>query len=126
MKLSEAIRLGATLGPQHFDDFFGDAGASCALGAALRAIGMEEIANDDDPRKESDAFPSLDSPAPRGWCQNCGTITDVGLLIVHMNDCRRWSREAIADWLVASGNDCESVAPTETQQENPELMAVQQ
>lgn len=42
--LSQAIRVGATFRPQCFHSFF-DKGATCALGAAMEAVGLVAVNN---------------------------------------------------------------------------------
>jgi hypothetical protein len=96
MKLSEAIRLGALLKPQGFGMIFRQkTGESCAIGAALDAIGRLPFATD-----ESSAY--------RHWPILYRTIehpihyhleTDVLNAITDLNDEERWTREQIADWV---------------------------
>lgn len=99
MLLSEAIRLGAMLGPQCAGQMFGEYSASCAMGSALLAIGMTEYdratSHDALPRK----FPAV--------------TTDLMVAIEYRNDSLGLTREQIADWIVERGADCESVAPAQ-------------
>jgi hypothetical protein len=86
MKLSEAIRLGSMLAPQGFG-FYKDAfGASCTIGAAMDA-------GYDFSQKKARVITSC----PLG----CSYAADESLIIVlaHLNDRHRWTREAIADWV---------------------------
>jgi hypothetical protein len=95
MKLSEAILLGAMMSPQAFQALFRDDG-TCALGAALLAIG---------PVSE----PALRSVCKRWpWavtvsvdCPGCGRSCPVFGVITHLNDTHRWTREQIADWVAS-------------------------
>jgi hypothetical protein len=65
MKLSEAILLGSTLGKQLFDEAVDDEGNTCALGAAMLAIGeIHEAA--------LDYWPWLKDP--RVWCHCPGRV----------------------------------------------------
>jgi hypothetical protein len=103
MLLSEAMRLGAMLGPQAFNVAF-DGESHCALGGAALAFGFggeREHTGEFAINYLCEIFPSL--------------AEGLGRLIAVKNDVRRMTREQIADWLVESGNDCESVttAPSE-------------
>jgi hypothetical protein len=104
MLLSEAIRLGAMLGPQltNSDMVKGSSMASCALGSAALATGCVVGTNQSHTNdKLMEVFP---------WLSR-----DIIFSIWSKNDTEKMSREQIADWLVESGNDCESVttAPSE-------------
>ena len=80
MKLSEAIRLGASLSPRCTGSLFRD-GKTCALGAALEAIG-KNLAN----------YDALFSEWP--W------LNEVKVLeIAKLNDCSGWSCDQIADYV---------------------------
>ena len=103
MLLSEAIRLGATLGPQTRHFSIASGGASCALGAAARAIGLirtdyQSLTYDTLQR----AFPVFQGDS--GW-RLMRNITE-------LNDLLYLSREEIADWIVENGFDCESELDT--------------
>lgn len=98
MKLSEAIRLGAMLGPQCKGSYrLRD--ATCALGAAAIAMNCQC-------RDLVTLFPEI------GRLGECG----LGSKIAELNDFQDYSREQIADWLVESGLDCESVTPAPTEE----------
>lgn len=98
MKLSEAIRLGALLKPQGFDD--GPFGASdqhtCAFHAACEAIGH--------PRYGGESYDSWgrlgvwEAPCP---VANCDRNRYPWNTVAHLNDDHRWTREQIADWVQA-------------------------
>lgn len=107
MKLSEAIRLGATLRPKCKDEFFkvvddwtGEIG-SCALGAAHEAtFGFD--------RYESSAYslqkvyPILLEEAEYPCTCNVAAslpVFKIPLVITHLNDVHGMSREEIADWV---------------------------
>ena len=113
MKLSEAIRLGAMMHPQHFGDMheFGDDGrgnriiiGSCALGAALDAGWAEDATMGGDP-----VIKSLMGWYPCPQCHlsyyqshniNAAAFPPFLLcVIVHLNDSHHWTRERIADWV---------------------------
>lgn len=103
LKLSEAIRLGATLKPQGFGSYF-SGGKSCALGAALDAVGRAEM-------EEDDIWPELLSHIDTVECPVCARLRDGHRIIPHLNDDHQWTREQIADW----------VEQIEKQIEKPEL-----
>lgn len=85
--LSQAIRLGATFRPQCKLAFFKD-GASCALGAALEALGFaSEFAND--------------GATVWLWRRFNIKLNDLNN-VARLNDAG-WTREAIASWLEAQG-----------------------
>jgi hypothetical protein len=108
MKLSEAIRLGAMEGPQGF--WSGSVTSDekrCAVGAAAWAVGAikansratyealnhecpllcTEIAQSDVPAVVSRELPERIC----GW--------DVLGVMWRLNDCAKWTREQIADWV---------------------------
>jgi hypothetical protein len=103
MKLSEAIRLGAMLKPQAFDALF-TGGATCAVGAALDAIGVElldeAVCKNFPPDSLWDEaelrFPLLAVVAVHPVDLR---HMEVGMLITDLNDFHLWSREQIADWV---------------------------
>jgi hypothetical protein len=119
MRMSEAMRLGAALRPQHFGDFFESAGAvtpgtddaSCALFAAFEAQGIAPTPSHGlgfgrTSGAATMASHSLQLPDEWGWtamtsgqCPECGTERPVLHLVSHLNDDHRWTRERIADWL---------------------------
>lgn len=111
LKLSEAIVLGAVLGPQVRRAIAGVNAGTCALGAACAALGLGE-----DVRRLEWIFPRLKQVVP----EEGRTLSS---LIVEMNDRRYLTREQIAEQLVTNGWDCEarevaaataSVVPRET------------
>jgi len=94
MQLSEAIRLGAMLAPQCFQqakviDEFGNVLATCALGAA------EQAGFDIDTLSEVEAAEGVRTacPACEYWAWTLGGM------VAHLNDDHVWTREAIADWV---------------------------
>jgi hypothetical protein len=108
MKLSEAIRLGSMLRPQGHRMLM-SGGATCALGAALEAIGEDVW------RLNFNGDSAVDAVVKRaGWidpehvCPACGekfdgrdeTGEEDGFYVIaHLNDVHKWTREAIADWV---------------------------
>ena len=90
LKLSEAIRLGAMMKPQGFGAYF-TGGGSCAIGAALDAIGRRRLAEVHWPI----LMCRLDAAMiPVQMPEGC-----VGTVIAYMNDDYKWTREEIADWV---------------------------
>jgi hypothetical protein len=133
MKLSEAIRLGAMMRPQAFGALqrtrrkywvFGEpVRQSCALGAAIEAIGgcgaRVEFANTDQETlrgnvKAGEQITILEAPpewtelSAKTLCPVCAEPDSVRRLITHLNDTHRWSREAIADWVATIEAQCAS------------------
>jgi hypothetical protein len=105
MKLSDAIRQGAKLLPQHFGGYFLRAGeegeyiaACCALGGVALALGINpnEVASCRDHIEAE--FPEIFSLVPSST--DSDTLWGV---IVHWNDKDRLSREEIADRVAALG-----------------------
>lgn len=106
-KLSQAIRVGASFREQAFGNFF-QAGKSCALGAALEALGIVKevkqttwgLSNS----SCSDAMGTLVQRFP--FLKEITHRTpgeDYSQVIVDLNDHDEWSREKIADWLEEQG-----------------------
>ena len=101
MKLSEAIRLGAMMKPKG-DGHFEQAGRTCALGAAMDAVGLLDAASDialnirDVYGKH---FPVLRSLV-RHPDSRMGVVQwRLDAVIVDLNDDCGWTREQIADWV---------------------------
>jgi hypothetical protein len=105
MRLSDAIRLGAMMKPQAFKGLFRD-GGSCALGAALDAIGC---GLDDGFRDQLALFPTTIGIG-RVTCPQCGRFGWIDAVVVHLNDDHRWTREAIADFVEPLERRAESAA----------------
>ena len=88
LKLSEAIRLGGLLHPQCFGNYLKTDRqwrivATCALEGATRAGYHDDV-------------DFLLTPAE---CPVCLRIEAVRIIVAHLNDHHRWTREAIADWV---------------------------
>jgi hypothetical protein len=102
MKLSEAISLGAMLSPQAFG-FLEDAqGRRCALGAAKAATGGSTNYTE-----WKWAYRGVN-------CPECGEVKPC--VISHLNDCHRWPRQRIAEWV----STVEPTEETSSQGENGE------
>jgi hypothetical protein len=120
MKLSEAIRLGALLGPQVYGITFGDNYSSCAFGAALIAINHKNLF------QQGGRYHLLSWTYIKdvwGWlstskvaCPSCGQPEVLGS-IVHLNDVHMWSRERIADFV----STIEPQEPTDTTTETTDV-----
>lgn len=95
MKLSDAIRLGSMMKPQGFVSML-NGGRSCALGAAMDAIGRLNGFTVTD--MAADSWPFLNDKVglPCGCDSTDWAWKDV---ITHLNDSHEWTREAIADWV---------------------------
>lgn len=108
LKLSEAIRLGAMLKPQG-TLWLEYAGKTCALGAALDAVG--ELPQPMPERQQPlydllyKRWPILSAVAEgqeqSGVC--------VGQAIATLNDGEGWTREQIAEWVEAIENQSQPV-----------------
>lgn len=105
MSLTDAIRLGATTTRQTRGVFFtGGAGVAvrtCALGAALHAVGrlitQNHAANSQDLSDlVVEIFPELHVIAK---CPECLLRDELGDMIVHLNDEHKWTRNQIANWI---------------------------
>lgn len=113
MKMSEAIRVGAKLGIQHFGWMFGDDGSSCAMGAAFRGVhGNKSVAEACLVGPRSSWFPAdwyyiLDSG--QELCPLCKQKEPgVSWVVTHLNDDHKLSREAIAEWVEVIENKLEA------------------
>lgn len=107
MRLSEAIRLGALLGPQAFRVVRDLDGATCAFGAASDAAGLQFDVMDPYAMVDAltEAWPWL---VKRLRCPACRRRRVGGAVISDcLNDHHRWTRERIADWVA-------TVEPDET------------
>ena len=106
LKLSDAMRLGAMLGPQVFGklrsvvavklpngDTTIDEG-TCAIGAVLEATGFEENS-----RQLVERWPWILNLVACPACGDDASHSDVLATIVQLNDSHLWTRERIADWL---------------------------
>lgn len=98
MRLSEAIRLGATMKPQGFSQWDDN---TCALKAASEAVGIKHqyMANrgyhpNYGEIREMWPYINMDSSCP--LCRENG---DLIFSIYHLNDSHKWSREKIADFV---------------------------
>lgn len=109
LKLSEAIRLGSMMRPQCFEDYYRN-GGSCALGAALEAVGHPFGNNH--PGREEDRWPILLTVDAMPCPEHCGQ--PMFNAITHLNDFHRWPRERIADWVESIEKQQEAVQPVPT------------
>lgn len=96
LKLSEAIRIGASMREQCKGQFFKE-GKSCALGAALDAIGMKAFAEAYH-SKHGGIWPWDKVETSFGEGIHSKLTTEIAKRNDHGE-----SRESIADWLEAQG-----------------------
>jgi hypothetical protein len=102
MPFSEALRIGAMNRPQGSCRFLTDAGRTCAIGAALDAVG----AFDHNARpsslelthKAEQLWPYLVSHT-RGPLDDAGAPRRLIDIIMRLNDHNFWTREQIAEWV---------------------------
>lgn len=122
MKLSEAIREGCKLRKKNVGTFFGEDegpdGGSCALGAAMEAVGY--TFGDFIRRMDFAKVGFIDIDRIREVCPECKEDASMYHVISeHLNDLHSWSREAIAEWVEVIENKLEreaagsSTAPAE-------------
>jgi hypothetical protein len=125
MKLSEAIRLGAMMHPQGRMVLF-DGVRTCALGAALAAVGKL-----DRDAVIADIF--LSWPWLHGMtfgellvkpqCLCFGDWATVGDMIMMLNDAVGWTRERIADWVETVERQMEDREARTTSEVREEILA---
>ena len=98
--LSQAIRLGATFRDQCFGHFF-QYGKSCAIGAAMEAVGLDQNQYDDLGKR----FPIMNQRvnAPKELLY-CYCFMNLAAILWRLNDRLHWSREKIADWVEEQEN----------------------
>lgn len=114
MKLSLAIRLGAMLKPQGRGRLISD-GRTCALGAAVDAIGGLNRHDEDRYQLAFDEWPILLRKVSHPLCAP-DHLADI---ITMLNDSPiRWTREQIADFV-------ESIECADEQQQLVELVSVE-
>ena len=118
MDLSNAIKLGATMKPHGRGATYKN-GCTCAMGAALDAVGLLDAAGDID----------VMSRAGWGWTVDMtkhpltGEACSYEVVIFNLNDCHGWTREAIASWVSEIEKEMEDAEkakanPGEIQREN--------
>ena len=99
MKLSEAMRLGATMKPQAFGLLRDKRnGGTCALGAVMDALGV--LGEYNAHVKVQDTWPGLKFESV-GEVENpvTGDRYSRWQTIIDLNNRHRWTRERIADWI---------------------------
>ena len=96
MKLSEAILLGSTMGPQAFCKWQTEIGlGGCALGAAAHAVGIRIIGHHSVCRFVAQ-WPFLQTYER---CPVCPVGADLLHIVTHLNDQHEWTRERIAEFV---------------------------
>lgn len=95
---SEAIREGSKSGPQIFNELFTlEQNGSCVMGAGMLALWKEDPEEDLHCAMYSNFPYMLDS---EGDCPACSdTNVRLDMLVMHLNDTHKYTRENIADWL---------------------------
>ena len=97
MRLSEAILLGSVGTEQSFNSFY-DNGRTCALGAALAAVGRLQTFGI---QENNDCCVSFWPWAflEKASCPLCKSKGYVLTMITHLNDIHHWTRPRIAEWV---------------------------
>lgn len=106
MNLSEAIRLGCKMTKPTCNKYIELGGGeikACALGAASVSLGHDYCRPRHMANALTEAYPFLAERSPVR-CPDCEPnnyryILPLRLMITHLNDDHRWTRERIADWL---------------------------
>jgi hypothetical protein len=109
MKLSEAIILGSMMKPQISGSYYSKDG-TCALGAALDAVGRLHRGKGGPSGRLLKIWPWLTWHVSGFKCKACGTrrpASDMQDVVIHMNDGHKRSRESIASWVAEIENDVE-------------------
>jgi hypothetical protein len=98
VKLSEAIRLGAMMRPQTRGRMRSLGGWTCALGAALDAVGDLDARM---PNAESIQRVVAKWPIAASLVQHPANVywSSMKSIIVDLNDEHKWTREQIASWV---------------------------
>ena len=99
MRLSEAIRLGATMKPKESIFMISDRG-TCAYGAALDAIGFTRF--EITVRGMShivETWQATLAAMEATPCPACNARAGGIGIVPHLNDAHNWSREQIADFV---------------------------
>lgn len=101
MKLYEAMLLGSAATPKSDGYFYNrNTGGTCALGAAVWAIGQMNFQS---PAQTHLTLPAVwpDMMKRTVTCPECGVQNTVQAIVPHLNNSKghNWTREAIAEWL---------------------------
>jgi hypothetical protein len=100
--LAEAMRRGMARRPeQAFGEYYHGHSASCALGATYEGLYRLPDEAQGIVAKDLWRFYECLDFVIRRCPEGCRKRIPLGALIVHLNDDHRWSRERIADWLIA-------------------------
>ncbi len=101
MRLSEAIRLGATMKPQAFTQH--SIGGSCALKAAADAMSLTSAVTCIPYAELEEVFPVLSLAVACPLCpvRNDARLSNAYMMdtVWHLNDQHFWTRESIADFV---------------------------
>lgn len=94
---SEAMAAGIPLSPQTTAVLQDDTGATCSIGAGLRAIGLRYIDTTLALEQLARMYPYIKHTVA---CPACEAHDDeVGWIAVCLNDAHGWSRERVKDWV---------------------------
>src|SRR5690349_2366375 len=97
MKLSDAILLGSVNNKQAFGFFYLE-GATCAMGAALDAVGkLNRFRQDKNFTNEREVWPWAHNT--RADCPVCKLNNKVREIVAHLNNTHGWTRPQIAAWV---------------------------
>lgn len=126
LRLSDAIRIGAMLRPRGVCALL-EAGRTCALGAALDAIGYYRpeqsyvgCLSSAEWRQLSARWPllAMDVRSPAD-----GHERQLSDTIIYLNDSHEWSRERIADWVESLERQSSSGEGSGSEKKQTELCA---
>lgn len=103
IKLSDAIRLGATFRGQCFGVFYENK-KSCVIGAAMEALGLREHQYE----YLEERFPIMHKMVkpPDELRISRGVLFPLASVLWRLNDRLRWTREKIADWVEEQEKSC--------------------
>lgn len=115
MRLSEAMRLGASMKPQCFGSLYitnsqGWVVATCAIGAVYNAFSKSFC---EFPHEIQVFLHRAPCPCPVPDCNSRADGRDLEEVIMHLNDDHKWSRESIADF-IEEAYECVEPPPTPT------------
>lgn len=103
MRFSDAVRAGAKLKPQNIGGGYtlsNGREASCALRAALDAVGIHTLTPTGRSARVWTELNNLDAICPE--CPDGDPSARNVIIAFHLNDRHNWTRERIADWYEAT------------------------
>ena len=115
MRLSDAIRLGAMMKPQAFGHLHDPlTKGTCALGAAHDAMGLLRLTSAGYCKAVPEVWEAAFDTVIVG-CPECRMHHRKVMILTHLNDDHRWTRERIADWAEAIENAQEAAKPEQVE-----------